>query len=319
MLKTSYHNHTVWSDGKSTLPEMIAAATAAGLDELGISDHFILHPAGSHDPPFSVWWDMNKNVFDSTHPQDDVSFSKLLHAYVHQFDRFDHQSSAPLTIRRGLEADFFPETFDALRSLLNEEHSGGISLGNRLDYVIGSVHYVRAPAKSAFPAGYFNVDDKPELWESLGSTDPERREVWNEIGRLYWVAVRELAERGRGVYDIVGHIDLIKKFGKKYLPTTDVSLEIASAFDAIKSSGLAIELNTAGWRKTVAEQYPSEDLIREAFKREIPMLVNSDAHHSSEVASRFEDAYRLLWNAGYRSVLRYEHHEPISVSLEIAR
>jgi histidinol phosphatase-like PHP family hydrolase len=41
----SYHNHTTWSDGSATVPEMIEGARTAGLRELGFSDHFALAPA----------------------------------------------------------------------------------------------------------------------------------------------------------------------------------------------------------------------------------------------------------------------------------
>ena len=50
---TSYHNHTTWSDGKASLAEMVAAGRAAGLDELGISDHYVLAPRG-----LDVRWSM---------------------------------------------------------------------------------------------------------------------------------------------------------------------------------------------------------------------------------------------------------------------
>ena len=43
---TSYHNHTNWSDGAATLAALIEAGRGAGLDELGISDHYVLYPGG---------------------------------------------------------------------------------------------------------------------------------------------------------------------------------------------------------------------------------------------------------------------------------
>ena len=44
MMRTSYHNHTTWSDGEATLAEMIDGARRAGIEELGISDHYVLAP-----------------------------------------------------------------------------------------------------------------------------------------------------------------------------------------------------------------------------------------------------------------------------------
>ena len=40
----SYHNHTTWSDGKGSVAQLVAAARELGLGEVGVSDHFTLHP-----------------------------------------------------------------------------------------------------------------------------------------------------------------------------------------------------------------------------------------------------------------------------------
>ena len=46
MPHASYHNHTRWSDGKGTPEAMVAAASTQGLPEVGLSDHYVLHPDG---------------------------------------------------------------------------------------------------------------------------------------------------------------------------------------------------------------------------------------------------------------------------------
>ena len=39
MIKSNYHTHTVFSDGKNTPEEMIEAAINLGFEKLGFSDH----------------------------------------------------------------------------------------------------------------------------------------------------------------------------------------------------------------------------------------------------------------------------------------
>ena len=39
MMLSSYHTHSTFSDGKSTLEEMVQAAIAQGCQEIGFSDH----------------------------------------------------------------------------------------------------------------------------------------------------------------------------------------------------------------------------------------------------------------------------------------
>src|SRR5579862_9018510 len=109
---TSYHNHSRWSDGTCTIAEQIAMAAEIGLDEVGISDHFVMAPPG-----LDTDWSM---------PLD------RLGEYVAEVQAAANASNKPV-VRLGVEADFFPETVEALRARL---------AGYPFDYVIGSVHYV---------------------------------------------------------------------------------------------------------------------------------------------------------------------------------
>jgi histidinol-phosphatase (PHP family) len=258
---TSYHNHTNWSDGAPTLAAQIQAARAAGLDELGISDHYTLHPSGEE-----VEWSM---------PLD------LIGDYVVEL-RAAAQEVRGLTLRLGIEADFFPETVDVLRDRLAPYP---------WDYVIGSVHYV-----DAFP-----IDENAQNWDAL-STD-ERNETW----RLYWSRIRKLAESR--VFDFVGHLDLPKKFGHR--PSVDLSAESGAALDAIREAAMAIEINTAGWSLPAQEGYPSLELLREARRREIPLLINADAHFPEFLTRDFDRARQLARAAGYTELVRYERRQAI--------
>src|SRR5262245_25345967 len=107
---TSYHNHTTWSDGKATLAEQMAAAEQAGLDELGISDHYVPSPYAVID------WSMPL---------------ERLGDYVAALKKAADSSPA-VPLRIGLEADYFPQTVAALRDELARYP---------FDYVIGSVHF----------------------------------------------------------------------------------------------------------------------------------------------------------------------------------
>lgn len=107
----SYHNHSTFSDGKADVEAVIAAAKKLGVDELGISDHLTLPPAG--DPPA---WSMK--------PGD-------LEPYVKRVRYFQFVQELPL--RLGLELDWFERQEDVLREIV-EHHP--------FDFVIGSVHYV---------------------------------------------------------------------------------------------------------------------------------------------------------------------------------
>jgi histidinol-phosphatase (PHP family) len=261
----TYHNHTTWSDGQATVAGMVEAAREQGLDEIGISDHWVLHPRGR--TPF---WSMDPD---------------RLGEYVADVREVAAASEAP-RVRVGLEVDWFPEHADAIAARL-EEHE--------FDFLIGSVHEVRD----------FGLDSAAAPWDALPF--PER----DEMHRAYWRALADLARSG--LFDLVGHLDLTKKFGHR--PSADLSEEVNVALDAIASADMAAELNTAGWFKPCEEAYPSDALIRACRARDIPMLVNADAHEPGELARGLSRGRETLREAGCREVAVFARRERGAVAL----
>lgn len=129
---TSYHVHTIRSDGESPARDFVDEAVQLGLDELGFSDHYVLLPAGT-----SASWSM---------PLTDIS------AYIGEIDALREQARDSLVVRCGIEADFEPDTVADLRDVLNSYP---------FDYVIGSVHFV-----DGFP-----VDECKEKWDVISQSD----------------------------------------------------------------------------------------------------------------------------------------------------
>jgi histidinol-phosphatase (PHP family) len=104
-----YHTHSVLSDGKDTYEEMIQAAVAKGLDEIGFSDHVCLKP---------VNW--------ATRLEDIPVMTEQILALK---QKYDHQ----IRVRYGLEMDYFPG---------KEAELGELIESIPVDYVIGSVHFI---------------------------------------------------------------------------------------------------------------------------------------------------------------------------------
>jgi histidinol-phosphatase (PHP family) len=265
VIRTSYHNHTKWSDGASTLAEMIDAARKAGLTELGISDHFALGP---EDRRFS--WALAP---------------ESLHAYVSELQQAMATTDG-LIIRMGLEVDYFPETIAIAMQRLAPYP---------FDYLIGSVHFVDD----------FVIDLNAQPWEGIS---PEGR---NRMWRGYWQRLRDAA--ASGFFDIAGHFDLPKKF--KFYPTADLTEDAFAALDAIAAADMAIEINCSGWDKPVEEAYPSPFYLKEANRRKIPLVINSDAHTADNVVRNFERAHRLAIEAGYTELVRFERRRRFSYPL----
>jgi histidinol-phosphatase (PHP family) len=258
-MRTSYHNHTTWSDGTSTVAEMIAAARNAGLEELGISDHFAIAGDGRRFP-----WAL---------PQESLEdyVAQILEAKT---------ATRDLTVRLGMEVDYFPETVERTIRRLDPFP---------FDYLIGSVHFVDD----------FAIDLNAQPWEGLSPDD--RNRIWRE----YWRLLRKAVDTR--LFDIIGHFDLPKKF--KFFPTADLTDEALAVLDAIAAADMALEINCSGWDKPVQEAYPSLSYLQEAKRRNIPLIINADAHSADAVVRNFDRARRLALEAGYTELVRFERRK----------
>ncbi len=253
----SYHVHSNYSDGDSSIADIVTAGAGAGLDELGISDHYVLLEGGQ-----TLNWSM---------PLD------ALPMYLEEIEAA-RELCGDLILRVGVEADFVPGTVDELGDVL-----GSLPL----DFVLGSVHLVDG----------FLVDCAKKYWDEI--TQNER----NDVIRGYWRRIAEMARSGR--FDIVAHLDLCKKFG--YQATVDLSEETAAALDAVAQSGMAVEINTAGWYMPDArEAYPSTPILRGCYRRGIPVLITADAHTPANLLRGYDRALALAKATGYTQLAAFE-------------
>lgn len=267
MLAT-YHNHSNWSDGQTPPEDLFHAASVMQIHELGISDHWVLHPQAIQQK-WAMPTDALGDYVDALLAVREVS----------------KQRKGP-AVRLGVEVDWFPGHSQPLREALGRYP---------FDYIIGSVHEVNIAG-----VGRFTIDGSPAAWEKI---TPQQRD---EVHRQYWLNIATLAQSG--VFDIVAHIDLPKKFA--YYPTIDLKREITDALDAIAAADhLVVELNTAGWHKPCNDGYPTLDILKACRQRDIPVTISADAHQPEHLLRDFDRAARRLADAGYSSVARFNQRE----------
>ena len=189
-------------------------------------------------------------------------------------------------IRLGLECDFIPGY---------EGHIQKIAEAADWDYLIGSVHYVTPE---------WDIDNPKHLkrW-----TEQPVDDIW----RAYFDAYTKMIESC--LFDFLAHPDLVKKFGHR--PTGDLSRFYKDTLDAASEAGAVLEVSTAGLRKDCKEIYPGRDFLEAAFLRQIPIVINSDAHAPAEVAYEFDRAYKLASDVGYKEVMRFEKRRAIPVKI----
>ncbi|MFK5937999.1 MAG: histidinol-phosphatase HisJ family protein [Sulfurimonas sp.] len=147
-----------------------------------------------------------------------------------------------------------------------------------VDYLIGSVHFIDE-------WGF----DNPEFIGNYESQDID--EIWQK----YFDTIEEMAKSQ--LFDIVGHLDLIKVF--KFMPKGDIAKIARKALIAIKNADMVLELNIAGYRKPIAEPYPSLSLLKQAYALGIPITFSSDAHKPEQVALFSDEIVQLAKEVGY--------------------
>ena len=164
-------------------------------------------------------------------------------------------------------------------------HMSNKVLNADVDYLIGSVHFID---KWSF--------DNPEFISGWKNKDID--EIW----KAYFEATEAMAKSG--LFDVVGHLDLIKIF--KFMPKQDVRVLAKDVLRAIKKSNMVMEINTSGLRKPIGEMYPSRALLEEAYTLDIPITFSSDAHSVEQIGLGYDLAIALAKDIGYTKAVTFQ-------------
>lgn len=190
-----------------------------------------------------------------------------------------------LTIRLGIEADYIPGYEGQLQKLL---------AALPLDYSLGSVHFLEGWA----------FDDPNRL------TEYENYNI-DELYRRYFETVQMAASSG--LFDVMSHPDLIKKFGfKPHFPLRELYLQTVQVF---KKNDVCVDVNAAGWRYPCAELYPSPEFLCLCLENRVPVTLGSDAHKPEQLGEGLDRAVTLLKEIGFREVATFAGRERRMVEL----
>jgi histidinol-phosphatase (PHP family) len=266
-----YHTHTkLCKHAVGEMEEYIEAAIEKGLTEIGVSCH----------NPMPEGYDLEHRM---THEEFDTIYKPGVR-------RLQDKYAGAITIKFGLEADYYPGTVTYVKEFIDK---------HEFDYVIGSVHYIGMwPSTELIPVPMFE------------------RVVVNARYEEYFDRIRQLAESG--ICDIIAHFDLVKKNGvrpEKQLNGIDDAIQ--RALESIKEHNLCMEINTSGLRKKVEEVYPAENILKRAGELGIPLTTGSDAHKPKDVGADFNLAYTMIdkYAGGKIAVFSQRNREIVDVQL----
>lgn len=206
-------------------------------------------------------------------PQSEVSMRpEELPGYIREI-RALGENEKEIRVRLGVEVDYLPGKEQTLARLLPRDP---------FDFVIGSIHFMDDwDFTHPLYAGRFEEIDLEQ--------------IYRRYFELLWQACQS------SLFDIIGHIDVIKKFGHR-LPEEAMEPYWKKTARTLKENGLCFELNTSGRAAPAGEFYPSRRLLELCFREGVPVTLGSDAHDPEQVGRHFDEALLLLQEVGYREL-----------------
>jgi histidinol-phosphatase (PHP family) len=280
------HSGEFCDHAEGTLRQMLDAAIEAGYHTFGVSEHAprwedrFMYPNERN-----LGWTVEKTLLD-------------FERYMNILPKVAAEYEGRLNVVRGFECEVVPDQTYVTQTrmyseqIIADQTTPAGSAARLFDYFVGSVHYV----------GEIPIDGAAELWEQAAELHggPENLAV------AYYAAVARMVDALHP--DVVGHLDLIKLnaaragFDPAAVTTSRAIAAAESALESILACNGILDLNTAGWRKGLAEPYPAPWLVRRAAAMGIPFSFGDDSHRPSQVGYGIDRARTYLLENGVNSV-----------------
>lgn len=277
MPRFDFHIHTDASpDGHCPPPQLAEAAIAAGLTHIAVTDHYEAQPA---DPSLFPgegsrgWLEAAADRYEAVTARswDNAAAVREL-------------TAGKLTVAIGLE----------LGSPLDDRARTEELIARRpYDFLLASQH-----ANPGKPDWYY-LQQFPDF------------DIRDELD-AYFDALLDIVAWGR--FHSLAHLT----YPFRYIPADRLAAlrgvwadKADAVLRGLAEKGLALEINTGGLRKPIAETSPALPLIKRF--RELGgelITVGSDAHRPAEIGTGLDVAEALAAEAGFRYITRYEQGKP---------
>ena len=267
----SYHSHTTFSDGRNSIREMIRRAKEIGFTELGISDHLIVH---KNMFQCECWKYMQSDRASHVYNNNFKDILPAFQRHCEEIRKIAKEENFKVLV--GYEVDFFP--YDGWLEELKEFVSN-------LD-----VDYLHS-------GNHFFCDDKYEniINMTFIKNFVTDKTLLNEYIIRHFDTLRQCVESK--MFDFLAHIDYVRRYcGEVYQPNLYWD-EKNAVLNALEQNNVALEISTKGLRR-INDFYPDALLLDAVSERNIAMLINDDAHYTSELGADFDKAEQALKDHG---------------------
>jgi histidinol-phosphatase (PHP family) len=265
-MKTCFHTHSNFSDGKVSVDQIIQAAIDHGFERVALTDHGPV--------PFPSAWNM---------PYDKIS------SYLSELDKAKEKFSNKITVLKGFEADYLP----GLKQITFLRQFG-------VDVIVGSVHYV-----GKFPDGTaFNIDKSSDVF-TRGLKEIYNDDIQRFARDYYTLVCQMLVEDKPDIVAHLTLLEkynkrlggIINTEEKWYRDLVKMSLHF------IKISNSVMEINARSYYRGLADEFvPDLWTVKEARKLGIEITIDGDVHSPDDFGKYWQDAVDFVHAAGYDHV-----------------
>lgn len=217
----------------------------------------------------------------------------------------------------GLESDFIQgyesETATIIDELLSLAETSGVAVSG----VHGSIHLLPGAVKDV---SYERKNNGVVMWdldESVFIAHIKDRGV-KRVVQDYFDAMVELVNCH--LYDVLSHIDLIRKFDRKNASGISIYFGDIEKFytersrqvvERLAENGMAMEINTAGFCNLIGRPYVTQEILDYAVLCGVPICLGSDAHLIERIGSGFDVAVQMLEKAGADGAAYFKNRKPV--------
>jgi histidinol-phosphatase (PHP family) len=222
-----------------------------------------------------------------TEPADDgygfYSYEKSRDAVDRMRERFGDR----LNVKLGVEVDYQTVYETEIAEFLDDK---------RYDVVLGARHWLDGAL-----IGNHLFEGKTE----------------NESYERYFESVLPVVESG--LFDLLAHIDLVKRDGTERYGPFDVEKwmgRIEPILHKLVETGMGLEINTSGVRQAPGEPYPGLAVVQRY--RDLggtTVTVGSDAHRAEHVGADIETGVEIARQAGFTAITIFDRRKPVTVPL----
>lgn len=280
--RMQYGDYSAW-----WLDLYLKVALQKGLKVVGIVDH--LYRFEETKDYFLKYMDVSDTVLG--HRQKEWLNQVMTHR-LEDFVTFiesqkEKWQQAGVTLRLGIEADYFEGCDDELKELLSPYN---------FDYIIGSVHFNKG-------WGF----DNPELQHKFNDYDLV------VLYESHFDTVIKAAESN--IFSFIAHLDNLKVFN--YRPDeTLLEPMYHRVAQALQTHQVATEINVGlKYRYPVKEQCPSENFIKILSQYDVSFTTSSDSHFPHDIGIYNEEIKTLLKRNNINEIVGFKDMQKIKYDI----